>query len=103
MHLLTVFHRGHARFPLEITTEGGLVGKSQIIGDFLNRSKEILSKHLLRLNDDVLLNPVTSGHTSLLFDDRTEMLGTQTEEIGIEIHIPMLAEVIGDGIIEPLA
>lgn len=39
----------------------------------------------------------------LMLHDATEMLGRETEEIGIELHVAVLVAVLDDGIVEAVA
>lgn len=41
--------------------------------------------------------------SGLLFHDAAEMLGRETEEVGIELHVAVLATVLDNGVVEAVA
>ena len=88
------FGGGHARFAAEITAEGGLLTETQHVGDGLHREVAPNMHQHLRLDHDLVANPIGSGVPCLLFDNGAEMLGGQTGLFGIETCIAVLAEML---------
>ncbi len=76
---------------LKISAKSRLVRKSERIADLLNAHGTMVPKHFLRLNDDVVGNPVGSPNTRFVLDDSCEILWREVLLFSIETHLLRLA------------
>ena len=90
----------HARFAAEVAAESGLLFETQHVGDGLHGEVATYMEQHLGLGHNVSVNPMSCGVSCFLFNDGAEMFGRQAGFLGIETHVTMLTEVLGEVVME---
>ena len=71
-----------AGVALEVDSEGGLVGKVEVVGDLLD-GVLAAAEHGFGLQENVVADPVGGVSSGLCEDDMDQVLGGEAEAVGV--------------------
>lgn len=84
----------------EIVGENRLVDEAEIVADLLDGEVATTAQHRLCLRDNIARNPLDGSDARLIPNDGAEILGRQTEQVGVETHLAAFAEIFYKRVVE---